>query len=142
MQLLRLWIHASENVVKSTCEARDEAVLDAFSAWYSMIEQYTTEMELTFHKDILSAVAGFGQVLSQRHLGTYVAGTAGLWKEDLAHGLIYFVDRCYGYEGLNHNQIAKVRKTLSWSWASAGKAYINSSLLLREKSRIGSGARG
>ena len=88
-----------------------------------MIEQYSTERELTFHKDISSAVAGLGQLLSQRNVGTYVAG---LWKEDLAHGLMWFVNRRYGREGPNHNQIAKVRrKTPSWSWASAGKVYIN-----------------
>lgn len=122
-QLLQLWIHAPEEVVKGAFKARDEAVLSAFDAWYSMIKQYTTERELTFHKDLLSAVAGPGQVLSQRHLGTYVAG---LWKEDLVNGLAWYVDYRRGRKGPSHCQIAEVRsRSPSWSWASAGKVYIN-----------------
>ncbi|KAK1579229.1 uncharacterized protein LY79DRAFT_694412, partial [Colletotrichum navitas] len=59
--------------------------------WYQLVEEYTTR-KLSFGTDKLPVLAGIATVvkslglLDSDNLPTYVAG---LWREDIAHGLIW-----------------------------------------------------
>ncbi|KAK1963005.1 hypothetical protein LY78DRAFT_562375, partial [Colletotrichum sublineola] len=87
--------------------------------WYQLVEEYTTR-KLTFGADKLPALAGlaalFKSLLHSNSLPTYVAG---LWREDIANGLIW---------GAKYNHVNGQRRHFgytpsdlrapSWSWAS------------------------
>lgn len=93
--------------------------------WYRLVEEYTTR-SLTVGTDKLVAVAGVATSLKRREpTPTYVAG---LWREDLAAGLIwgakydhYDGRKTWGY-GLHDECSVLVHaprgRAPSWSWAS------------------------
>ena len=56
--------------------------------WYNMVEAYS-EMQLTKRSDIIPAISGIAALVSEQHGLTFVAG---LWKEDMARGLLWRVD--------------------------------------------------
>jgi hypothetical protein len=56
-----------------------------FDVWYKVVEQYSTRA-LTVLSDKLLAIPGIAQLMQEKFNFDY---GAGLWKEDLLHGLCW-----------------------------------------------------
>ena len=68
-------------------------------------------MDLSFETGRLPALAGIAAQLSKTLGFTY---PAGIWKEDLAHGMCWYVCQCK--EEIDGND-----RDPSWSWISANR---------------------
>jgi hypothetical protein len=79
-----------------------------YDAWYTMIRDYNLRV-LTYETDVLSALAGLEKAMIRTHGCTYCAG---LWKEDLQIGLLWYVTVQFRSQG-----VSKVSQP-SWSWIS------------------------
>ncbi|KAH7136886.1 heterokaryon incompatibility protein-domain-containing protein, partial [Dactylonectria estremocensis] len=85
-----------------------------FDVWYAMLEEYG-DKELSFETDNIPALSGLAALFHEAHNTTYLAG---LWKEDLHHGLAWYV-------ALNDERpVCDKADGPSWSWASVGKIRI------------------
>lgn len=60
-----------------------------FEDWYEAVSSFTTR-NLTFHTDKLPALAGLATHVHNIHQFDYLAG---LWKQDLEYGLLWYVGR-------------------------------------------------
>jgi hypothetical protein len=80
-------------------------LLEHMSHWYQITHQYTRR-KLTFASDRLPAIAG---VAKQFHRKTGYLYVAGLWKDDLVAGLLWF--------GVNAKDAPTSSKLPTWSWA-------------------------
>jgi hypothetical protein len=92
---------------------------DVYLSWYQLIQDYTGRA-LTFEKDKLTAVAGLASKFADICKSRYVAG---LWKDDIEKGLIWYANTRDSYaartlEG-TLDQLSET-KAPSWSWASVG----------------------
>ncbi|KAJ5043137.1 uncharacterized protein L3040_004520 [Drepanopeziza brunnea f. sp. 'multigermtubi'] len=79
--------------------------LELMSRWYRIVEQYSRR-QLTFASDRLPAIAG---VAKQFHRSTGYAYVAGLWKEDLVAGLLWYRS--------GHKGAITSSRLPTWSWA-------------------------
>ncbi|KAF2490589.1 HET-domain-containing protein [Lophium mytilinum] len=114
---LRMWLHEKDPVPDRTPWQRD----NQFDLWYTLVKEYS-QRSLTYPSDVLPALSGLANALAKTHGCTYVAG---LWKEDLQIGLIWYVSgRRYYYQPPLKDHPDDGNMTLpSWSWASQwGKA--------------------
>lgn len=80
-----------------------------YMPWYEMLEDYTTR-KLSFASDVLPALAGLAWIVAQRDQ-TRSHYVAGLWWEDIGHGLCWTVDGAK-----SSRRFPYVAPT--WSWAS------------------------
>ncbi|KAG4438421.1 hypothetical protein IFR05_006074 [Cadophora sp. M221] len=98
--------------------------LDHFDAWYQLVASYC-HRDLSFLSDKLPAVAGLASVMQANYQGTY---GAGLWKEDLQIGLVWYIE-CHEQDS-NGTTNAPARSLSedyiapSLSWASIAKGKI------------------
>ncbi|KAF2810918.1 HET-domain-containing protein [Mytilinidion resinicola] len=114
---LRMWLYEKDPVPDRTPWQRD----NQFDHWYTLVKEYSRR-SLTYSSDVLPALSGLANALAKKHGCTYVAG---LWKEDLQIGLIWYVTgRPYHYRQLLKDRPDDWNINLpSWSWASQwGKA--------------------
>jgi hypothetical protein len=92
-----------------------ETISFSFARWYSLLEDFSRR-NITHSSDRLPAIEGLAQEVRRRHGYMYVAG---LWKEDLIHGLLWTALRG---NDKNTNAKALIRvvpsAAPSWSWAS------------------------
>ncbi|KAK2012848.1 HET-domain-containing protein [Colletotrichum eremochloae] len=112
---------------------REQPRRTRWGLWYQLVEEYTTR-KLTFGADKLPALAGlaalFKSLLHSDSLPTYVAG---LWREDIANGLIWGAKynhvngqrRHFGYIPsdvcstlVEAPPVNNQPRAPSWSWAS------------------------
>jgi len=82
--------------------------LECLRHWYCITEQYARR-KLTFASDRLPAIAGIAKQFQHRTGYTYVAG---LWKEDLMAGLLWYRRTA--------EDAPTSLKLPSWSWARFG----------------------
>lgn len=96
--------------------------------WYTLVEEYTTR-NFTFSKDKLPAIAGAAALFQEKPTpATYVAG---LWKEDIARGLLWGAHyshvpgrKVWGYSSADKCSELFVppdqerQRAPSWSWAA------------------------
>ncbi|KXJ95829.1 heterokaryon incompatibility protein-domain-containing protein [Microdochium bolleyi] len=99
--------------------------------WYHLLEEYTTR-NLTVESDKLPALAGAAALFQRPHKpSTPATYLAGLWKEDLARGLLWGASYehvpgrpVWGYQSSDKCQALALPKRQgddrapSWSWAS------------------------
>lgn len=84
---------------------RKQLVAGRFLQWYNVVAEYTRR-GLTFQSDKLPAIAGLARTFHTKFDATYVAG---LWKEDLIAGLVWYLETP-SEEIISEN-------LPSWSWA-------------------------
>lgn len=60
---------------------------DAFEQWYELITFYS-QRDLTMQEDVIPAIAGVANVLSDRYSISFIAG---LFTDDLARGLAWYI---------------------------------------------------
>ncbi|KAL6401429.1 hypothetical protein AUP68_15299 [Ilyonectria robusta] len=109
---LRLSFYTAIAANKSSRDIR--SLSKQFDIWYVMVESYS-DKELSFISDNLNAVSGLAALFHQAHNVTYAVG---LWKEDIAFGLAWYVR-------LNDKRpVSEKEDGPSWSWASVGKVRI------------------
>lgn len=105
-----------------------------FEAWYELVEEFSSR-NLTVDTDILPAIAGaafrFRALFSegQHSPGKAATYVAGLWQEDLRHGLFWGartkmmhntrVGNSYYFYRLSRPTGQSQTRFPSWSWASA-----------------------
>lgn len=92
---------------------------DQFYAWYGLVEEYS-KRTLTYQSDILSALAGLAKELASTQNIGY---TNGLWKNDLARGLLWSIKddrraRRFPRPPVNKSLQDNNAKAPSWSWIS------------------------
>lgn len=92
---------------------------DQFYAWYLLVEEYS-KRTLTYQSDILSALAGLAKELASTQNIDY---TNGLWKNDLARGLLWSIKDDRRASRLPRPPVNKSlqdnnAKAPSWSWIS------------------------
>jgi len=92
---------------------------DQFYAWYSLVEEYS-KRTLTYQSDVLSALAGLAKELASTQNIGY---TNGLWKNDLARGLLWSIHRDpranrFPRSPVNNSLQENNSKAPSWSWIS------------------------
>ena len=114
------------------CECRGLDVIDRNKTWYPgwqarhiswkaaefpnmadlwlEVVQWFTELDLTYESDRLPALSGIASRFSGPVLKTYLAG---LWKEDLARSLLWFIS---GWKSSSSRPLPLGAPT--WSWAS------------------------
>lgn len=77
--------------------------------WTRVVESYSWRL-LTIHSDKLPALSGVAQAHQSKYHDKYYAG---LWRQDLIHGLCWYRDPQYKYR----TKLPAYRAP-SWSWAS------------------------
>lgn len=82
------------------------------SDWHIIVVEYT-RCYLTKPTDKLPALAGLASIFQANTGFTYLAG---LWKEDIRDGLLWFVGS-HGDQGVRHSEFSNPGP--SWSWASS-----------------------
>jgi hypothetical protein len=92
---------------------------DQFCAWYELVEIYS-KRTLTYQSDVLSALAGLAKELASTQNIGY---TNGLWKNDLAHGLLWWINidpraNRFPRPPVNKSLQDNNSKAPSWSWIS------------------------
>jgi len=79
--------------------------------WFDIVSEFS-QLELTYEKDRLPAVAGLAARLSRPVLGRYLAG---IWEGDIAAGLLWkTASPPSRQQGARRSRL----KAPSWSWAS------------------------
>ena len=110
--LLRHWMR-----VRNLSPLRDTEY--QFYAWYRLVEKYS-ERTLTYQSDVLSALAGLAKELASTQNIGY---TNGLWKNDLARGLLWSIGtdpraNRWPRPPVNKSLQDNNSKAPSWSWIS------------------------
>lgn len=82
-----------------------------YDRWLQLVQSYS-QLELTYNTDRLPALSGIAYLVASRTNDSYIAG---LWKEDIAAGLLWYVWPC---QPINPTYVAP-----SWSWASAASTW-------------------
>jgi hypothetical protein len=99
---MREWIHYPE-AKPLWYEALDPR-RRYFEDWYSVVEHYSTR-NLTKPTDKLPALSGLAKIMQRLYGCTYLAG---LWKEDLEYGLLWYVcekPKGPGAEGISQDSL-------------------------------------
>ena len=84
---------------------------EALDAWYRAVQEYSIK-KLTFESDRLPALAGIAARVSKTLGLTYLAG---IWKEDMARGLCWYVQ--WSDDDVQEKK-AQGERGPSWSWVS------------------------
>lgn len=79
-----------------------------YDSWLQLVQSYS-RLELTYTTDRLPALSGIAHLVATKANDTYVAG---LWKDDIAAGLLWYVWPC------QPEPTAPTYIAPSWSWAS------------------------
>lgn len=93
---MRQWIHCP-SAKPPWHEALDPRRF-YYEDWYSVVEHYSTR-KLTIPDDKLPALSGLAMTMEKLRCGTYLAG---LWKEDLEYGLLWYV-RSFSEKSMNNS---------------------------------------
>ncbi|KAI0896197.1 HET-domain-containing protein [Annulohypoxylon nitens] len=100
-----------------------------WNSWYQLLEEYTTR-QFTVSTDKLPALAGAASLFKRANAkgGTGATYVAGLWKEDLARGLLWCAHynhmpgrKVWGISSTDRiSQLSKPpeKRVPSWSWAA------------------------
>lgn len=96
-----------KRLIHSASDAEDNDPNTYYDRWLQLVQSYS-QLELTYKTDRLPALSGIAYLVASKTKGTYIAG---LWKEDVAAGLLWYVWPC---QPAISTYIAP-----SWSWASA-----------------------
>ena len=99
------------------------------NVWYDIVEHYT-KCELSYKSDMLPALSG---VATQYQKMTGDKYFAGLWKSDLARGLLWRMPLLSTDQLWNDEKASGFRKSSrpanyrapTWSWSSVDATYIN-----------------
>ncbi|KAK5993835.1 hypothetical protein PT974_07272 [Cladobotryum mycophilum] len=111
LEKMRLTINATKTIVEAQ---KKQDRIECFDVWYEMLEEYSNT-ELTMASDNLRALSGLAPLFHEAVGASYLAG---VWKEDIQHGLAWYV--CLNDE----RSVSKLTDGPSWSWASVGKVRI------------------
>ena len=103
--------------------------LGKHNVWYDIVEHYT-KCELSYKSDMLPALSG---VATQYQKMTGDEYFAGLWKSDLARGLLWRMpllstDQLWNIEkasGFRKSSRPASYRAPTWSWSSVDATYIN-----------------
>ena len=95
--------------------------LTRHNVWYDIVEHYT-KCELSYKSDILPAISG---VATQYQKMTGDKYFAGLWKSDLARGLLWRTPYWNSVAKLRKSSLPVNYRAPSWSWSSIDATYIN-----------------
>jgi hypothetical protein len=82
-----------------------------YDRWLQLVQSYS-QLELTYKTDRLPALSGIASHVASKTKDVYVAG---LWRDDIAAGLLWYV---WPYQPVAPKYIAP-----SWSWASTGATW-------------------
>jgi hypothetical protein len=82
-----------------------------YDRWLELVQTYS-QLKLTYNTDRLPALSGIAYLVAAKTKDTYIAG---LWKKDIAVGLLWYVWPC---QPASSDYIAP-----SWSWASVASAW-------------------
>lgn len=90
-------------------------VLTTLADWYTLVEQFSSR-RLTYATDRLPAISGIAKEFASLLADEYVCG---LWKSDLAYGLLWSAMPNKHLPGKGGGGAAEGKKSRpSWSWAS------------------------
>ncbi|KAH8723105.1 heterokaryon incompatibility protein-domain-containing protein, partial [Phaeosphaeriaceae sp. PMI808] len=95
----------------SGSEVNNRSIIRA-SNWYHLVEEYSGKLS-TYPIDKLPAISAIAQAVQKLTGSTYIAG---LWKDDLIHGLLWRRD----ISGAQTGKLASLKGpgAPSWSWAA------------------------
>ncbi|KAF1930131.1 HET-domain-containing protein [Didymella exigua CBS 183.55] len=82
-----------------------------YDRWLQLVQSYS-QLQLTYKTDRLPALSGIAYLVASKTKDTYIAG---LWKEDIAAGILWYVWPC---QPATPTYVAP-----SWSWASVTSAW-------------------
>lgn len=82
-----------------------------YDRWLQLVQSYS-QLELTYKTDRLPALSGIANHVASKTKDVYVAG---LWREDIAAGLLWYV--------WPHQPVAPTYIAPSWSWASTAATW-------------------
>jgi hypothetical protein len=97
--------------VFAASDTEDNTPSKYYDRWLQLVQSYS-KLELTYKTDRLPALSGIASHVASKTKGVYVAG---LWRDDIAAGLLWYV---WPYQPVAPKYIAP-----SWSWASTAAAW-------------------
>lgn len=100
-----------EDVEKGTLSHRDKEEL--FRWWLKIVGNFA-ERRLTFPMDKLPALSGIASFIHQATKGEYLAG---LWRDDLARGLVWSNHQHHGNADRSLEDLVLPYRAPTWSWA-------------------------
>ncbi|KAH7410686.1 heterokaryon incompatibility protein-domain-containing protein [Cadophora sp. MPI-SDFR-AT-0126] len=95
----------NQRIAYNNCLASSDA--DKFTVWSRVVDSIAVR-DLTFKADLLPSLSGLAKQMQDGGAGTYLAG---LWLDDLPHGLLWSTETSI------HKRVSPYRAP-SWSWAS------------------------
>lgn len=99
---------------------------EVYSLWYDLIEKYTRR-EFKDISDRLIAISGLARIYG--NLIRNVTFVAGLWKEDIIRGLLWYIEDATLVPDCTINNTPALDNVFpSWSWASVGYKVIKNDL--------------
>ncbi|KAB5535359.1 heterokaryon incompatibility protein-domain-containing protein [Coniochaeta sp. 2T2.1] len=112
---LRMWLYAPVEMSTSPPARQKWFRADQYDAWYAVVQEYSAR-QLRAAGDNLKALSGLAAMFARTHDGSRYL--AGLWAEDLAVGLGWYV-------ALNDARaVVGVDGAPSWSWTRVGKVRV------------------
>jgi hypothetical protein len=100
-----------KRLVYSASDANNDDRVTFYDRWLQLVQTYS-QLELTYKTDRLPALSGIASLVASKTKDTYIAG---LWKQDIAAGLLWYVWPC---QPATTTYVAP-----SWSWASVTSAW-------------------
>jgi hypothetical protein len=100
-----------KRLVYSASDANRNDRVTYYDRWLQLVQTYS-QLELTYKTDRLPALSGIAHLVASKTRDTYIAG---LWKQDIAAGLLWYVWPC---QPATTTYVAP-----SWSWASVMSAW-------------------
>lgn len=100
-----------KRLVYSAFDAEDDDRIAYYDRWLQLVQTYS-QLELTYKTDRLPALSGIAYLVASKTKDTYIAG---LWKQDIAAGLMWYVWPC--------RPATTTYVAPSWSWAAVMSAW-------------------
>lgn len=100
-----------KRLVYNASNADGDERVTYYDQWLQLVQTYS-QLELTYKTDRLPALSGIAYLVASKTEDAYIAG---LWKQDISAGLLWYVWPC---RPANTTYVAP-----SWSWASVMSAW-------------------
>ncbi|KAF3033298.1 hypothetical protein E8E11_003213 [Didymella keratinophila] len=100
-----------KRLVYSASDADGNDRVTYYDRWLQLVQTYS-QLELTYKTDRLPALSGIAYLVASKTKDTFIAG---LWKQDIAAGLLWYVWPC--------QPATTTYVSPSWSWASVMSAW-------------------